>query len=227
MSSTVSRRQARPASLEVRPAATAELDRTARLHARTLPEGFFARLGARFLRRYHHAFAASPQAEVLVARDRNHPAGMLVGTYDNAAHYRWVAHHRARRLALAGLAALLQRPRLAAEFVVTRTGRYARALGRFVRGRAVGASASEPQEPDRVAVLTHVAVDPAAQGAGVGRSLVGEFVERARRAGADEVRLITPADGPGPEFYRSLGWRHLRVRRAADGTVVEEFVLPL
>lgn len=204
------------------------LRRTASIHARELPDGFFARLGPRFLRRYHQSFVDSPLADVLVAGGRREPTGMLVGTYDNAAHYQWVARHRSWLLALAGLVALLRRPRLAAEFLRTRVGRYARAAGRFLgrrRGRAEPAPSASPRL--RVAVLTHVAVDEAAQGSGLGRDLVRVFVQRARCAGADEVRLITPADGPGPGFYRSLDWQRLRARQAADGTVVDEFVLSL
>lgn len=212
---------------EVRPALGPELARTAWLHERMLPEGFFARLGARFLRRYHEAFAASPEAEVLVAHDGAAPSGMLVGTYDNAAHYRWVLHRRAPLLALAGLGALLCRPRRAVEFLRTRVGRYARAVRRFVGRRRRRPAVTADDSAVRVAVLTHVAVAPEAQGAGAGRRLVRTFVERARRHGADEARLITPAEGPGPRFYRSLGWRRLRSRRASDGTVVDEFVLPL
>lgn len=204
------------------------LRRTAGIHARELPDGFFARLGPRFLRRYHQSFVDSPLADVLVAGNGIEPTAMLVGTYDNAAHYQWVARHRSWLLALAGVVALLGRPRLAAEFLRTRVGRYARAVGRFLGRRWGGTEpTTSASPPRRVAVLTHVAVDAAAQGSGLGRDLVRAFVQRARSAGADEIRLITSADGPGPGFYRSLGWQRLRARRAADGTVVDEFVLSL
>lgn len=210
----------------VRPARKTELARTARLHARHLPSGFFARLGTRFLRRYHRAFAESPEAEVFVAETPDGPQGVLVGTFDNAAHYRWAMRRRGILLALAGLGALLRRPRLAGEFLVTRLGRYGRALARWLRPRRRRATGvAEPAR--RVAVLTHVAVDPAVRGRGAGRELVATFVRAARARGADEVRLITPADGPGSGFYRALGWRRLARRRAADDTLVEEFQLPL
>jgi ribosomal protein S18 acetylase RimI-like enzyme len=211
----------------VRPAREADLHQTAVLHEQFLPGGFFARLGRRFLRRYHQAFAASPQADVLVVRDGGSPAGMLVGTYDNAAHYRWVTRRRGRLLALVGLLSLLVRPRLAWEFLRTRVRRYARAALRYLRRRVASTADGAEGASDQVAVLTHVAVSPQARGAGVGGALVEAFVERAQHAGAREVRLITPSQGPGPSFYRSLGWHRLGGRRAADGTVVDEFVLPL
>jgi ribosomal protein S18 acetylase RimI-like enzyme len=211
----------------VRPAHETELAYTARIHERHLPSGFFARLGTRFLRRYHQVFAESPEAEVFVAQSSDGPQGVLVGTFDNAAHYRWALRRRGVMLALVGLVAMLRRPRLAKEFLASRVGRYARALARWLRP-APRRDTTEAAEPARrVAVLTHVAVEPAARGRGTGRELVSAFVRAARRRGADEVRLITPADGPGARFYRALGWRRLARRRAADDTLVEEFQLPL
>lgn len=229
----------------VRAVRRGDLAATARLHRRALPRGFFARLGDRFVRRYHASFAASPDAVVLVAEDptRQRPAGFLAGTLENATHYRWVLRRRGLVLALSGLAALARRPGMAVEFLRTRTGRYLRAvrrqLGRHVPvGRRPGRADAAPPDvappskaaedsPPVVAVLTHVAVDPAAQGDGVGRRLVEAFVERARRAGAHEVRLITDAEGEAAPFYRRLGWRSCGRRRAADGSEVEEFQLPL
>jgi ribosomal protein S18 acetylase RimI-like enzyme len=223
----------------VRPADERDLVVTARLHEDGLPEGFFARIGWRFLRAYHGAFRRSPEATVLVAEDEEgRPRGMLVGTLDNAAHYRWAMRRQGLRLAAAGLRGLVTHPRMAAEFLRTRVLRYARAVARQLRsgrGGSAGASAdaaASPADPGRpeapkVAVLTHVAVSPEARGAGAGRRLVQDFVDRARRAGADEVRLITDADGPAARFYRSLGWRRRARRRASDGTEVEEYVHPL
>jgi ribosomal protein S18 acetylase RimI-like enzyme len=218
-------RQARPEDLPV----------TARLHERRLPGGFFARLGARFLTRYHATFGASPDATLLVAERDGRIDGFLAGTVHNARHWRFVARRFPIGVTTSGVAALLRDAQLAAEFVRTRTGRYARALARQVRGRVV-ASAAEPAGPavpaaraeeEVVAVLTHVAVAEEASGTGAGRALVDRFLDQARAAGAREARLVTAVRGGGPGFYRRLGWRSRGRRRASDGTVVEEFVRPL
>jgi ribosomal protein S18 acetylase RimI-like enzyme len=229
----------------VRPASEQDLAHTARLHEQGLPEGFFARIGWRFLRAYHAAFSRSPEATVLVVEgDDGRPQGVLVGTLDNAAHYRWAMRRQGVRLAVVGLRGLLARPRLAAEFVRTRVGRYGRAVGRQLRpsrrgpssGSAGGQESTAHDAPDadhqeapppQVAVLTHVTVAEEARGAGVGRGLVQAFVERARRAGAREVRLITEAGGPAARFYQSLGWKRRATRRASDGSEVEEYVQEL
>ena len=84
-----------------------------------------------------------------------------------------------------------------------------------------------PEITPVVAVLTHVAVAPDAQGTGLGRVLVEAFVAHARARGADEVRLITHAHTRAPSFYRRLGWSSLGERSASDGSLVEEFRLVL
>lgn len=208
--------------VRVRPARPADLVRTARVHRRALPDGFFARLGTAFLRRYHATFVASPRATLLVAEDEDHEVvGFLAGTVDNAEHYRSVVQGRPIGLVLSGVAALLRDRRLAAEFVRTRTRRYVRAIVRALAGGRTRVAASAG--PRRVAVLTHVAVTDGARGLGAGRALVTAFTRRAREARAEELRLVTPADGSATGFYRRLGWVSRGTRRASDGTFVEEF----
>lgn len=216
-----------PADLEVRRASAADLERTAALHARRLPAGFFARLGPSFLARYHASFAASPDATLLVVERDGRVEGFLAGTVHNARHYRFVLRQRPVGLATSGVAALARDRDLAAEFVRTRVVRYGRAVGRRLRPGAGGAAgAAAPNEPV-VAVLTHLAVSAGAAGSGAGSTLTRAFEAEAAAAGADEIRLVTATRGGGAGFYRRLGWRSRGVRPAADGTVVEEFTQPL
>jgi ribosomal protein S18 acetylase RimI-like enzyme len=222
-----------------RPARRSELPRTAALHARHLPDGFFAKLGPGFLAHYHRTFRRSPDAVLLVVGRPGAPTGFLAGTLDNEAHYRWVARRATAGLAARGALALVARPRLLAGFLRTRVPRYAAWFARRVReprragrrpvrphARPSASQAREPGASATVAVLTHVAVDPRARGRGSGRELVQSFVERARGAGAREVRLVTDRTAAAA-FYRTLGWRSHGSRRGSAGTVVEEFRIPL
>jgi ribosomal protein S18 acetylase RimI-like enzyme len=218
-----------------RVAVPVELARTARLQASQLPDGFFVRFGSRFLAAYHGTFHTSHFATVLVVGPQGAPTGFLVGTYDNACHYRWLVRHP-WPLARSGMMALAVRPGLAYEVLRTRGGRYLRSVIRLVRRRwaasppapaDVPADGRAPARPSVVAVLTHVAVAPAAQGTGAGRALVEAFVRSAREHGADEIRLIAHVDTPAPGFYRRLGWTSVGERAASDATLVEEFQLLL
>lgn len=212
------------ATATVRPAEVSDLRWIASLHARQLPHGFFAELGRRYLRSYHRTFLASPHAASYVAVVAGQPAGFLVGTIDAAAHHRYVIREHGPRLAAAGALALLVSPRLAATFLRTRTGRYARSILRATRRRR---PASTPQAEDcaTVGVLTHIAVEPATAGAGVGTTLVNTFVERAREAGVARLELVTLAGESGAaRFYEKVGWRE--AGRGADASY-KRFVLDL
>lgn len=211
---------------DLRPLTPADLDRVAELHRRELPHGLFPRLGTRFLRRYHQTFLASPHAVAIATPERGEPAGFLVGTLDQRAHHRWLGRHHALRLALVGLAALATHPRALVLFVRTRLGRYLRALARAVGPRAARAAAPPDGADEPVAVLMHVAVDPARRSDGMGRRLTEEMVGQARDAGAAEVRLVTRSDRGAGGFYEHLGWVPAAERRNDDGTLVTEYRIP-
>jgi amino-acid N-acetyltransferase len=66
----------------------------------------------------------------------------------------------------------------------------------------VGMGALKPYSPDLAEVIA-VAVRPSHQGAGVGRRLVQQLIERARRLGIHEVFALTRK----PFFFHRLGFR--------------------
>jgi GNAT superfamily N-acetyltransferase len=210
-----------PGSAEIRAAGTDDLDFGAALHAETLPHGFFAELGHRFLRAYLATFVASPHAVALILTVHDAPVGTVFGILRPGAHARWVLRHRGPRLALLGGIALAARPRLALRFARTRLTHYRRAWGR----RRTSPTAEPAGQP---AVLSHVAVAPGAQGAGLGGQLVEAFVEAAREAGSPRVELVTLAGRDGASgFYRRLGWIESGPHTNFDGQPTLIFSLPL
>ena len=218
----------RPTSpLDVRPANAEDAAAIADLHVRLLPHGFFADLGRGFLRAYHRGFMASPHAISIVACQDQSVVGFLAGAIDAPAQQRHLIRRHGLRLLLAAVAALIVRPSLAVRFLSTRLGRYARGFLRAARPVTVGAAETAPGDAERVAVLTHVAVDPVVQGGGGGTALVEAFVREVERAaGPRRVELVTLADGGASEFYERLGWRscgeHLR-----EGARYRRFALDL
>ena len=152
---------------DVREATRRDLRATARLHRRCLPDGFFARLGHGFLRRYHASFLRSPQAIALVVTTDGEPTAFLVGTLRNRAHYRWVLQRQGVALAGRLVLALGARPRMAWLFARTRVRRYARwvvryPFRRFQSGRR-GSVASPPRDPSPVdGAASSSAPEPAA-----------------------------------------------------------------
>lgn len=81
-----------------------------------------------------------------------------------------------------------------------------RDLDRYVvateRGAVVGMGALKPYSPDLAEVIA-VAVRPSHQGSGVGRLVVSQLLERARRLGMHEAFALTRR----PFFFHRLGFR--------------------
>jgi ribosomal protein S18 acetylase RimI-like enzyme len=211
--------------LTIRPMGRADARAAAALHMAVLPGGFFPRLGPRFMAAYYASFAASPDGIALVAEVDGTLAGSLVGTVRNAAHYRWVVRHRGGVLAIRALLALACRPRVAGEFLRSRLGRYLRAVGRFSRRtRPADPSSASPGPGGPVAVLTHVAVDEAHRGLGLGGRLADRFLSEARRGPAERALLVTlDGENGAADFWRSHGWEQWGSHANADGRTVVRF----
>ena len=196
----------------VRPLRPDDLPEAARLHAAALPEGFFSRLGPRFVARYLESYLDGPVAVALAAEVDGRQVGHLAGTV-GPGHYAWALRHRWRRLLPYAALALVTRPSLLVPLLRTRVGRYTRALRRVAHGAGDVAERAADQAVLGVpAALLHIAVEPDARGTGAGAALVRAFEERARAAGCRSARLVAfagdpadPSSGAGP-FYERLGW---------------------
>ena len=219
---TVQRQRPRPA---VRALGSSDLEFAAALHLDALPHGFSSRFGPAFLRVYYRSFIDSPHAIAIAAVVDGRPVGVLVGTHHDRAHYAWVARRFEARRVLRGALAVLARPRVVGSLVRRRTARALRLLRRL-RDRRQTAAPGAAREPD-AAVLTQVSVSRDARRRGVGRALVGAFLEQARSAGAVEARLITLADGGAAGFYRALGWTYAGERAGPNEETVATFTTAL
>jgi ribosomal protein S18 acetylase RimI-like enzyme len=193
-------------------------------HLYHFPDGFFARLGRRFLREYYRSLLTGPAAVTTVAEVSGRPAGYLVGVTAPVEHREHVLSRHGRRLALCAAIGMLLRPSTALCFLRTRAGRYAKKLLR--RGRAC-APVTRPTG-EAPAVLTHVAVAPTAQDNGVGSALIERFEHEAACAGCDRLVLVTASgeDGAGP-YYRRRGWRAVEEHRTPDGLRLTTFDRPV
>lgn len=192
------------------------------MHRAEFREGFFVRLGARFLRRYYRTFLDGPLATAVVCERDGRVCGYLVGVLEPPQHRRLLIHHHGPTLAISALASLIWRPGLALHFLRTRARRYLRALLKQGRSAAVAA------EPSKLAVLTYVAVDPSMRGQGIGSALVDRFLDEAAAAGRSAVCLVTVAGAGGAgDFYASRGWEHVGDSRRSDGQRLERYRLQL
>ena len=186
----------------IRPLASRDCGDAAALHAEVLGTEFISRFGSGFLRAYYRAWIDAPGGLALAALDGDgRLQGLLLGAVDPAGHSAAMVRGHGARLAVRMVLASARRPGLAATLVRTRVARYARGVARAV---APADAAADP--PGRVGEVTHLLVAPAAQGAGIGRALVEAAEGVARRAGVEELVLVTPPDQAARRFYEHLGW---------------------
>lgn len=199
----------------VRALAPAESREAARLHVRELPHEFLTRFGPGFIARYYRAFVESPHAAALAVTDpeTGRLGGVLLGTFDTAAHYAFLV--RRHGVALAGHAALaaLGRPRLAWDLVRTRLRRYLRGIFRSVSFEEAPEAA-----PERVGFMAYIAVAGDRRSRGLGGALILAYEDLARRRGLHRLELVTLPDerGAGP-FYSRMGWTHEGERTSRSG----------
>ncbi|MEU9338049.1 GNAT family N-acetyltransferase [Streptomyces sp. NPDC048290] len=213
----------------LRPMAADDLPYVVGEHLAHFPEGFFARLGRRYLTAYTRTYLTGRDARAFIAESDGVPVGFLVGVTDPAAHRAHLLAVHGRGLALRACAALCVRPLLALHFVRTRLGRYARALLPGVRPPRPAPATAGPDDGPH-AVLAHVVVSADHRSYGLGAALVRRFLDDAAAAGCARVSLVTAAGpgGAGP-YYERRGWRRTGEHRTPDGRLLLTYVhdLPL
>jgi GNAT superfamily N-acetyltransferase len=195
-------------------------------HRAHFPDGFFARLGPRYLTAYTRTYLTSPYARAYIAEIGRTPVGFLVGVIDPARHREHVVGTHGRRLALRAALALCVRPLLALHFARTRLGRYADKLlpGRRTR-RPEPANHLDVEGTDGItAVLNHVVVVDRIRSFGFGSALVRRFTEDAQYEECARVSLVTAAgtDGAG-RYYERLGWRYAGETRTPEGRLIATY----
>lgn len=205
---------------KVRAARREDLPFLVEQHLAFFPDGFFARLGQRFLVEYYRSFLSDKTSCVLVAESGGRPIGYLVGTPRPHLHRQHVMSRHGRQLGLLGFAALLRRPRLIPPFLRTRGRRYLGAAFSCLQSRR---SEAVSDKSESFGVLHHVAVLPEHQGLGVGSSLIRNLEQSALTAGCDRLLLVTRSDSLGPGYCRAAGWSSLGERCTDEGPRLTTF----
>jgi GNAT superfamily N-acetyltransferase len=197
------------ADFQIAPLAPENVDSVVKLHLRAFPDFFLSLLGPRFLREFYLSFLADPVAMAFVARNEiEGVVGAIVGPLDPRGFFTRLLRRRWWAFCLASFSALLRRPSSAA--------RLARAL--VYRGEAPGG-------PVR-ALLSSIAVEPGAQGKGIGQALVQRWLDEARSRRACGCYLTTDAENNDAvnRFYLSQGWKLESTYTTPDGRKMNRYV---
>lgn len=217
--------------MRVRRLEAGDLARAAALHHEVLDIEFLSRYGVAFLRTYYGAWLDAPEAIALAAvNDHGELLGVLLGATDPAVHVGGMMRRHGILLGARIASHAFAHPAVAKDLVVTRGIRYTRGVARVVAARFPGSNPSRSSDGATgplVAEITHVLVQPARQGSGVGRALVEAATEEARAGGRDEMILVTPPDLGARAFYERLGWRADGEVTSRSGEHFVRFRLPL
>jgi ribosomal protein S18 acetylase RimI-like enzyme len=191
----------------------------ARMHLEHFPDGYYARLGERFLVTHYRGYLESPHAVAYVVDRGGVLQAYLVGTLDGVAHQRHVAQSRRLARAGAGVSALGARPHLWWDFITLRSHRYVR---RAMSGLRRTGPADPSQRP--FGELAYVITRRSARNRGIGAHLVGSYLGAARTAGCSHACLVTLVDnGVARRFYQKRGWAANGLRRSLDGAALAAY----
>lgn len=188
----------------IRDAVVADLDAVARLHVAAFPDSVLGQLGLEAVRRsYQWQMTGPHDLTALVAVRSDEVVGFLFGGVFRGSTIGFLKTQRW----------FLVKQVVLHPAVLVRAAGWNR-LGLAARLLARRSPTPLPEQPEAVprssfGVLA-IAVDPATQGAGVGRLLMAEASSRAVDQGFESMHLtVNPSNENGLAFYQSLGWSEL------------------
>lgn len=190
--------------LVVRDVVEGDIDEIARLHVEAFPDSVLGRLGEEAVRRnYLWQLSGPHDLTALVALHDDVVAGFLFGGVFRGSTIGFVKRERwflARRV--------ITHPQI----LLRSVGWNRLALGArlLVRRAPTPRSENPAAVPPRSFGVLAIAVDPAAQGTGVGAALMTEARRRAEAAGFERMHLsVHPENRRALDFYRAGGWTEL------------------
>jgi ribosomal protein S18 acetylase RimI-like enzyme len=177
-----------------------DLRTIAQVHSRAFPESALTRLGLEAVRRFYEWQLSGPHDHEFVGirRDGN-LLGYAVGGVSRGAMAGFVRRNRGF---------LVRRVMLRPWLVCTCRfrGRLKLGLGSLAR-RKPSPPPAQPKAAGRSFGILAIAVDPAAQGLGLGKNLMNHLEGLARAQGFDRMHLTVAVNNSGAiAFYERLGW---------------------
>jgi ribosomal protein S18 acetylase RimI-like enzyme len=188
----------------------ADIPEIVKLHLASFPGFFLTNLGPQFLTLMYISILHDPQGLSLAIGGEG-LRGFVVGVEDQEAFYCKMKSEKKWQFAWVAIGTVLKHPKLA-----------------FRAIRALRLPKEARQSSAR-ACLMSIAVDPLAQGQGVGKQLVTAFWQEMRERGVPAFCLTTDRDHNKAtnDFYQNLGFRLVREYRTPEGRWMNEYLMDL
>ncbi len=198
-------------SISIRFAIEADVGAIVNVHFASFQGFFLTFLGHRFLCELYAGILADPTGIVFVYVKENRILGFVAGMSQPAGFYRRLLRRSWWRFALASVIPVLKDPSI---------------LPRLLRAFRKPQDVSDQADN---ATLMSIAVDPDAQGRGVGYALVNTFLAEAARRGLKHVDLTTDGinNDAVNQFYQSMGFNLLHTFVTPEGRVMNEYVIDI
>lgn len=194
----------------VRAAQAGDVSAMVAVHQEAFPGFFLTSLGSAFLTRFYAAIVTEPGCISLLAVDSRWIAGFVVGPLHPNRFFRGLLLRSGAGFVLDAAPAMARRPLHTARHLLR---------GLLFRGEA-------PEQYPDAALVSSIAVRPAAAGSGAAGALLDEFCAQAADCGRRFVYLTTDRDSneAANRFYVKHGFTcELRLERR-DGRVMNRYV---
>lgn len=173
-------------------------------------EGFFLSfLGPKFLEVFYRGIVSSPHGIGIVFIKNDRIEGFVCGAVNPSAYYGYLLRKKLAHFVSASVGAILKKPSIIPRLI-----------------RAVHQPSSSPKGENK-ATLMSIGVDPEAQGKGIGKMLVQDFLKQLKSKGVREVNLTTDRlnNEKTNEFYKSLDFALKRSYKTPEGREINEYVI--
>lgn len=182
------------------------------LHLGAFPSFFLTFLGPRFLRQLYLGIMDDPAGIAFLAEENGRCVGFVAGTSTPSRFYARLLRRKLFRFAFAAVVPVLRRPSIVR-----------RLLRAFSKPAEAATGANDRAE------LMSLAVASDSRKHGAGATLVGAFVDEARRRGCASVFLTTDAiaNDSVNRFYEDLFFTRMRQFTTPEGRVMNEYELRL
>jgi len=178
--------------IKIRVAQLNDVDKVASVHIAAFQGFFLTQLGKKFLVELYNGFLNEKSGIFLIAENQNEIVGFAAGCIRPEDFFRDLRNKRWLQFFCAAIPMMLKQPV-------------------FVLQKLIDAFFYKGENPSQLAdsvLLSSIAVAPSFSGTGIGRMLVAEFCDQARKLGGKTVYVITDKNDNDSVngFYRKSGF---------------------